>query len=115
MYYSQDYNKFCQTSAIQATEVYEFANSLCTNKNTSTSPLSSNGILEHFIKYKLVYASRLIEYGLVNEAYKYIEVIAKSVNLNPKLHSDKISLVFHVIYFNFIFLIFLIIIVILLL
>lgn len=80
--------------------MYEFANSLCTTKTTaaasSSSPLSSNGILEHFVKYKLLYAARLVEFGLVNEAYKYIEVIAKSVNLNPKLHHDKISLVFHV-------------------
>ena len=81
--------------------MYEFANSLSATRSTasllsSQSPLSSSGILEHFVKYKLAYTTRLIEYGLINEAYKYIEVIAKSVNLNPKLHADKISPVYHV-------------------
>lgn len=73
--------------------MYEFANSLSASKNGSSALVS---ILENFVKYKLIYATRLIEHGLVNEAYKYIEIIAKSINLNPKLHVDKISPVFHV-------------------
>lgn len=91
---SQDYSKFCQTRAIQATEVFEFANSLSTASKMGAGP--GNGVLEHFVKYKLIYTSRLIEYGLVNEAFKYVEVVAKAVNLDPKLHADKISPIFHV-------------------
>ena len=37
---------------------------------------------------------RLLEYGLVNEACKYVEVLAKAVNSNPKLHADKISTIY---------------------
>jgi hypothetical protein len=102
---NQEFSKFCQINAIQATEIFEFANSLSPSSNTagltsslssisSSSSLSSSGILEHFVKYKLIYASRLLEYGFVSEAYKYIEVIAKAINLNPKLHQDKMSSVF---------------------
>ena len=31
----------------------------------------------------------------MNEAYKYVEIIAKTINHNPELHSDKISTVYH--------------------
>jgi hypothetical protein len=87
--HNQEFNKFCQINAIQATEIYEFANSLRTAN-------AANGIdfLEHFVKYKLIYASKLLEYGFVSEAYKYLEVIAKAVNLNPQAHHDKLSSVF---------------------
>jgi len=101
---NQEFSKFCQINAIQATEIFEFANSLSPSANagltsslssiSSSSSLSSSGILEHFVKYKLIYASRLLEYGFISEAYKYIEVIAKAINLNPKLHQDKMSSVF---------------------
>ena len=37
---SQDFSKFCQINAIQATEIFEFASSL------SSYP---NGMLEHFV------------------------------------------------------------------
>ena len=101
---NQEFSKFCQINAIQATEIFEFANSLSPSANvgltsslssiSSSSSLSSSGILEHFVKYKLIYASRLLEYGFISEAYKYIEVIAKAINLNPELHQDKMSSVF---------------------
>ena len=46
------------------------------------------------MKYKLIYTTRLLEFGLINEAYKYIEVIAKAINENPQLHASKVSSVF---------------------
>lgn len=91
--HNQEFSKFCQINAIQATEIFEFAHSL---SSSSTSSSLTSGILEHFVKYKLIYASRLLEYGFISEAYKYIEVIAKAINLNPKLHQDKLSSVFQV-------------------
>ncbi|CAF0711049.1 unnamed protein product [Brachionus calyciflorus] len=86
--HNQDFNKFCQISAIQATEIFEYAQSLLPS---ATSQFNS----DNFLKYKLIYANRLLEHGLVNEAYKYIEIIAKTLNKNPNLHTDKISSVYH--------------------
>ena len=39
---------------------------------------------------------RLLEFGFFNEAFKYIEIISKTINRNTKLHLDKLSCVFHV-------------------
>ena len=83
--HNQEFNKFCKLTAIQATEIYEFAISL-----SRTSDKNSQ-FMDNFIKYKIIYASRLLEHGLINEAYKYIKVICESINNNPSLHLDKIS------------------------
>ena len=94
--HNQEFSKFCQINAIQATEIFEFAHSLSLSAALLSSASWQSGILEHFVKYKLIYASRLLEYGFISEAYKYIEVIAKAVNLNPKSHQDKLSSIFQV-------------------
>jgi hypothetical protein len=86
--HNQDFSKFCQLSAIQATEIYEYAISL------SSSSVSNTKFMDNFIKYKIIYASRLLEHGLINEAYKYIKVICHSININPSLHLDKISIAY---------------------
>ena len=44
-----------------------------------------------FQKYKIIYASRLCEYGFFNEALKYIENISNQINLNPNLYLNEIS------------------------
>ncbi len=78
--HNQDFSKFCQLSAIQATEIFEFA---------------CQTTLESLIKYKLIYATRLLEYGMINEALKYVEVISSAINRNPRQHQDKFSNVFN--------------------
>ena len=90
--HNQEFNKFCQISAIQATEILEFARSLSPLSRTVSD--SSNTYLDHFVKYKLIYAMRLLEFGLVSEACKYMEVLAKSVNMNAKLHASMIPTIY---------------------
>lgn len=85
--HNQDFNKFCQISAIQATEVFEYAQSMLLNSTQFNS--------DNFLKYKLIYANKLVEHGLMLEAYKYIEIISKTINNNPSKHTDKLSSVYH--------------------
>jgi hypothetical protein len=99
--HNQEFNKFCQINAIQATEIYEYAYSLSLyNANIASSSRNSissqfkNNFGDNFLKYKLIYANRLLEHGLINEASKYMEVIGKAINKNPKANVDKIDSVF---------------------
>ncbi|XP_025111637.1 uncharacterized protein LOC112574654 isoform X3 [Pomacea canaliculata] len=65
--------EFASNAAIQCTEVYEYAQSLGNARFT----------LPQFQVYKFLYACRLAEYGLAQEAFNYCEVIAQQVLLCP--------------------------------
>jgi hypothetical protein len=81
--HQQEFAKFAHTSAIQATEIYEFARSL--------QPRSTFAPLDHLVKYKLIYAARLLEHGMLAEACKYVQVVSMAVNARPSVHSDKVQ------------------------
>ncbi|RNA39975.1 transport Sec16A isoform X1 [Brachionus plicatilis] len=91
--HNQDFSKFCQIGAIQATEIFEFAQSLLNSTTTTTTTSTFNS--DNFLKYKLIYANKLVEHGLMHEAYKYIEIIANTINNNVSKHTDKLAAVYH--------------------
>ncbi|KAK7502616.1 hypothetical protein BaRGS_00006191, partial [Batillaria attramentaria] len=64
---------FANNSAIQCTEVYEYAQTLGNVKFC----------LPQFQIYKFLYACRLAEYGLAQEAFHYCEIIALQVLACP--------------------------------
>ena len=72
-------------SAIQMTEVYEYAISLSSN-NTSKS------VLHSFQSLKYLYATWLVDYGLITQAFAYLEQIATVVLQEPhQYHKTLIS------------------------
>ncbi|KAM3915058.1 protein transport protein Sec16B [Leptodactylus fuscus] len=69
---SQRFKKFASTAHIQRTEILEYCQTL--------------GKINHFIPsfqiYKLVYAARLVDYGLTSVALHYCECIASAILLS---------------------------------
>ncbi|XP_008570042.1 PREDICTED: protein transport protein Sec16B [Galeopterus variegatus] len=67
--HSQEFLKFATTEAIQRTEIFEYCQMLGRPKS----------FIPSFQVYKLLYASRLADYGLVSQALHYCEAIAAAV------------------------------------
>ncbi|XP_058887566.1 protein transport protein Sec16B isoform X3 [Acipenser ruthenus] len=67
--HSLPFLKFARTSAIQRTEVFEYCQQL--GKPTFCIP--------SFQVYKLIYACRLLDYGLASQAFHYCEVIGNAI------------------------------------
>ncbi|XP_073903474.1 protein transport protein Sec16B isoform X4 [Castor canadensis] len=67
--HSQEFLKFATTEAIQRTEIFEYCQMLGHSKS----------FIPSFQVYKLLYASRLADYGLVSQALHYCEVIGAAV------------------------------------
>lgn len=67
--HSQEFLKFATTEAIQRTEIFEYCQMLGRPKSFITS----------FQVYKLLYASRLADYGLASQALHYCEAIGTAV------------------------------------
>ncbi|XP_076846625.1 protein transport protein Sec16B isoform X2 [Brachyhypopomus gauderio] len=70
------FNKFCQNSAIRCTEVLEYCRRL---EDTSY-------IIPSFQVYKFLYACRLLDCGLISQAFHYCEVLAKALVRIPEAH-----------------------------
>uniref|UniRef100_A0A672RMU1 Protein transport protein sec16 n=1 Tax=Sinocyclocheilus grahami TaxID=75366 RepID=A0A672RMU1_SINGR len=75
--HSLQFLKFCSSEAIQRTESYEYAQSLC------SQPLS----LPNFQVFKFIYACRLAEAGLCAQAFHYCEVISRTLLSLPEYYS----------------------------
>ncbi|CBY09853.1 unnamed protein product [Oikopleura dioica] len=83
--HTQDFSSFATLSAIQMTEVYEYAISLSSN-NTSKS------VLHSFQSLKYLYATWLVDYGLITQAFAYLEQIAAVVLQEPhQYHKTLVS------------------------
>uniref|UniRef100_A0A2K5LGX8 Protein transport protein Sec16B n=1 Tax=Cercocebus atys TaxID=9531 RepID=A0A2K5LGX8_CERAT len=67
--HSQEFLKFATTEAIQRTEIFEYCQMLGRPKS----------FIPSFQVYKLLYASRLADYGLVSQALHYCEAIGAAV------------------------------------
>ncbi|XP_048213792.1 protein transport protein Sec16B [Perognathus longimembris pacificus] len=67
--HSQEFLKFATTEAIQRTEIFEYCQMLGRPKS----------FIPSFQVYKLLYASRLADYGLVSQALHYCEAIGVAV------------------------------------
>ncbi|XP_051567409.1 protein transport protein Sec16B isoform X2 [Myxocyprinus asiaticus] len=61
------FSKFCQNSAIRCTELFEYCQRLG----------NAEFIIPAFQVFKFLYACRLLDCGLVSQAYHYCEVVAK--------------------------------------
>ncbi|KAM7336125.1 hypothetical protein ACRRTK_004618 [Alexandromys fortis] len=66
---SQEFLKFATTEAIQRTEIFEYCQMLGHPKS----------FIPSFQVYKLLYASRLADYGLASQALHYCEAIGEAV------------------------------------
>uniref|UniRef100_A0A131YY82 Protein transport protein Sec16A n=1 Tax=Rhipicephalus appendiculatus TaxID=34631 RepID=A0A131YY82_RHIAP len=60
------FRRFASNEAIHCTEIYEYARSLS----------DSSFMLPHLQEYKFLHATRLAEYGFLEEALRYCEVLA---------------------------------------
>uniref|UniRef100_A0A8C5P625 Protein transport protein sec16 n=1 Tax=Jaculus jaculus TaxID=51337 RepID=A0A8C5P625_JACJA len=67
--HSQEFLKFATTEAIQRTEIFEYCQMLSRPKS----------FIPSFQVYKLLYASRLADYGLASQALHYCEAIGAAV------------------------------------
>ncbi|XP_027465964.2 protein transport protein Sec16B isoform X3 [Zalophus californianus] len=67
--HSQEFSKFATTEAIQRTEIFEYCQMLGRPKS----------FIPSFQVYKLLYASRLADYGLVSQALHYCEAIGTAL------------------------------------
>ncbi|XP_063096272.1 protein transport protein Sec16B isoform X3 [Cavia porcellus] len=67
--HSQEFLKFATTEAIQRTEIFEYCQMLGHPKS----------FIPSFQVYKLLYASRLADYGLASQALHYCEAIGAAV------------------------------------
>ncbi|XP_041518570.1 protein transport protein Sec16B isoform X1 [Microtus oregoni] len=67
--HSQEFLKFATTEAIQRTEIFEYCQMLGRPKS----------FIPSFQVYKLLYASRLADYGLASQALHYCEAIGEAV------------------------------------
>uniref|UniRef100_G1RZY7 Protein transport protein sec16 n=1 Tax=Nomascus leucogenys TaxID=61853 RepID=G1RZY7_NOMLE len=67
--HSQEFLKFATTEAIQRTEIFEYCQMLGRPKS----------FIPSFQVYKLLYASRLADYGLVSQALHYCEAIGAAI------------------------------------
>uniref|UniRef100_A0A8C5XUY8 SEC16 homolog B, endoplasmic reticulum export factor n=1 Tax=Microcebus murinus TaxID=30608 RepID=A0A8C5XUY8_MICMU len=67
--HSQEFWKFATTEAMQRTEIFEYCQMLGRPKS----------FIAPFQVYKLLYASRLADYGLVSQALHYCEAIGAAV------------------------------------
>ncbi|CAL1538622.1 unnamed protein product [Lymnaea stagnalis] len=65
--------EFASNDAIHCTEVYEYAQTLG----------NAAFCLPHFQVYKYLYACRLVDYGMTQEALHYLEVIASNIQQAP--------------------------------
>ncbi|XP_071821295.1 uncharacterized protein [Apostichopus japonicus] len=71
------FNEFATNMSIQLTEVYEYAQ-LLGNKHY---------LLPNFQAYKFLHATRLAEHGMLEQALRYCEVIAGSIQYKPEQYS----------------------------
>ncbi|XP_069932725.1 protein transport protein Sec16B isoform X1 [Oryctolagus cuniculus] len=67
--HSQEFPRFASAEAIQRTEVLEYCRTLG----------GRPGLIASFQVYKLLYASRLADYGLASQAFHYCEAIGTAV------------------------------------
>ncbi|KAK2497238.1 hypothetical protein MC885_012856 [Smutsia gigantea] len=67
--HSQEFLKFATTEAIQRTEIFEYCQMLGRPKS----------FIPSFQVYKLLYASRLADYGLASQALHYCEAVGTAV------------------------------------
>uniref|UniRef100_A0A673UVN1 Protein transport protein sec16 n=1 Tax=Suricata suricatta TaxID=37032 RepID=A0A673UVN1_SURSU len=67
--HSQEFLKFATTEAIQRTEIFEYCQMLGRPKS----------FIPSFQVYKLLYASRLADYGLVSQALHYCEAVGTAL------------------------------------
>ncbi|CAL4060133.1 unnamed protein product, partial [Meganyctiphanes norvegica] len=79
------FQEFASNESIQCTEIYEYGRSL---EDKSSS-------LPSFQSYKLIYALRLTEAGLPQEALKYCEIISYVVEKSPTFPVDFLSQVYN--------------------
>ncbi|XP_016329079.1 protein transport protein Sec16B isoform X3 [Sinocyclocheilus anshuiensis] len=63
------FSKFCHNSAIRCTELFEYCQRLG----------NAEFIIPAFQVYKFLYACRLLDCGLVSQAFHYCEVVAKAL------------------------------------
>ncbi|XP_004372909.1 protein transport protein Sec16B [Trichechus manatus latirostris] len=85
--HSQEFLKFATTEAIQRTEIFEYCQMLGRSKS----------FIPSFQVYKLLYASRLADYGLTSQALHYCEAIGVALlsqgeNSHPVLLAELIKL-----------------------
>nr|XP_033710622.1 protein transport protein Sec16B isoform X8 [Tursiops truncatus] len=85
--HSQEFLKFATTEAIQRTEIFEYCQMLGRPKS----------FIPSFQVYKLLYASRLADYGLASQALHYCEAIGTALlsqgeNSHPVLLVELIKL-----------------------
>ncbi|TVK90582.1 Protein transport protein Sec16B [Bagarius yarrelli] len=67
---------FCQNSAIRCTEVFEYCQRLG----------NPSFIIPSFLVYKFVYACRLLDCGLLSQAFHYCELVAKDLLTSKEPH-----------------------------
>ncbi|XP_062048959.1 protein transport protein Sec16B isoform X3 [Lepus europaeus] len=67
--HSQEFSRFASAEAVQRTEVLEYCQTLG----------GRPGLIASFQVYKLLYASRLADYGLASQAFHYCEAIGTAV------------------------------------
>lgn len=79
------FQEFSSIESIQCTEIYEYGKSLEDKSNS----------LPSFQSYKLIYALRLAEAGLPQEALRYCEVISNVVEKSPTFPVDFLSQVYN--------------------
>ncbi|XP_043820638.1 protein transport protein Sec16B isoform X2 [Dromiciops gliroides] len=85
--HSQEFLKFATTEAIQRTEIFEYCQMLGRPKSSIPS----------FQVYKLLYASRLADYGLTSQALHYCEgissiLLSQTQSIHPVLLAELIKL-----------------------
>ncbi|VDN97150.1 unnamed protein product [Rodentolepis nana] len=72
------------TEAIQLTEIYEFALALATR--------DKHFFLPNFLPFKFAYCLRLVDAGLIEKAFRYLEMLSDSVsNLVQELEESDMS------------------------
>eukprot|EP00057_Strongylocentrotus_purpuratus_P028935 XP_011683409.1 PREDICTED: protein transport protein Sec16B-like [Strongylocentrotus purpuratus] len=72
------FNKFSTNSAIQLTEIYEYAQMLA-NKHY---------LIPNFQAYKFIYACRLADFGFTSQALRYCETIANTIQCSPNYYNS---------------------------
>ncbi|XP_041481435.1 protein transport protein Sec16A-like isoform X2 [Lytechinus variegatus] len=72
------FSKFSTNSAIQLTEIYEYAQMLA-NKHF---------LIPNFQAYKFIYACRLADFGFTSQALRYCETIANTIQCSPNYYNS---------------------------
>ncbi|XP_075997616.1 protein transport protein Sec16B [Genypterus blacodes] len=66
----QSFNHFATNSAIHCTELYEYSQTLGSSKHFS---------IASFQVYRFLYASRLLDWGLTSQAFRYCELVGEAI------------------------------------